>query len=109
MTNGRKARELHAVEQQQAQQPQVIGPQPVPMTFNVEGVRADDGTPMVMLATFSFTGTSVSFLPLEIARQVSAMIAAAADQVDTGLIVPRQPRILDGVAAEALRKGQQGS
>lgn len=73
-------------------QPQAVGPQPIPVTVNTTRVAMPDGTPAVMLQLHTFTGVHVTFFPLDFARQVANMLLAEAG----GIVLPTGPLLPGG-------------
>jgi hypothetical protein len=67
--------------------PQVVPPQPAPITVNVRDVKTGDGRHLLMLSISSLNGTSVYFMSKDEAMAISAMIAKAAQQM-TGIVIP---------------------
>lgn len=70
----------------QPEQPQVVAPMPVPLSFVVERVPLPGapGGSMVAVQTFSATGQHVAFLPLDAAQELARQLTEAA----TGLTLP---------------------
>jgi hypothetical protein len=75
-------------------QPQPIGPQPVPVTVTCGRVTMPDGTPGVALQLHTFTGVHVTFLPADFARQVANMLLVEAG----GIVLPTGPLLSGGAA-----------
>jgi hypothetical protein len=71
-----------------------VTPQPLPTTVNVAGVHATGpagSMPLVRLEVSTPAGSTVVFLPPDMARQVADLLAATALQVRSGLVGPAGP------------------
>lgn len=81
------------VEEQEPQQ-QVVPPQPVPVTVNVQAVDLPQG-PSVVLQLASVNGVGVYFLSRDAALEVASAIKKAA-QTGSKLTVAKSPLIVPG-------------
>lgn len=66
--------------------PQVVQPQPVPISVVVDVARGG-GQSAVVLSVLSPTGTGVYFLPPDFAEQIAGMLTDRARQARSGLLV----------------------
>ncbi len=77
-----------------ANEPQIVGPQPVPVTTMVGNADGPMG-PLVVLRFSSYTGDSVYFLPRDVALEFASNVRKAANTgpkllaAPAGFVVPR--------------------
>jgi len=78
-------------QQQQGQpvQPQVIQPQPCPITVQLGQAQTADGKQLVLLIIHHFTGTSVYHFDPDGAVGIAKALQDAALQARTGLEIPK--------------------
>lgn len=73
----------------------MVPPQPVPMTWTVDRVQTDAGTPVVLIRVYDPTGVKVYFLDPDFARQIGNNIVGATGGIEVpkpGLgIIPPPP------------------
>jgi hypothetical protein len=68
-------------------QPQIVQPQPAPMTWQIAQVEVN-GQKLIVLQVHHRLGTFTAFLDLVFAKNIAAQIDNAATQAGSGIIVP---------------------
>jgi hypothetical protein len=71
-----------------AEQPPVVQPQPVPMSFGVGVVQDPLGNKLIVLQLQHPMGSTVLFFDLESAASLAGQVRAAVKQAGTSLILP---------------------
>jgi hypothetical protein len=75
---------------------QIPQPQPLPERWDIAVAQLSDGSKQVVVQISGPAGTKVSFLPPDVAAQVSYQLKDAVRQARSGLIVPAGVQLPNG-------------